>query len=347
MRVRFKTKFFKRLSEIGDHIFPKRKRLIEQISNEFQKDIDQFVDRHFQGDQVVGAPYFSLREEIKALQGMAKILTLSSGVFNRTRLKLSECWDKIKVLEKEHKKEINAKRQVSQGNRAGLEQKIQELADRSTEMMLPDLDRAIEEISKEMRGTELHRQDVFDLRDRLSALRNPHLAAQAEKAKALEEAEKEKLRLKREKIVEAKEKVAVLLKNGSEMNLEALEETVNALKEEIKQLGASKIDQQQFDRSLRQLKDLVSECKERSLLNLSEDDRNALEQLRVVLDQKKKRRQEIKEQVEYYRRALGSSNLDFEKGMLYREHMEQERELLDRMNQGIEEIELKISELEG
>jgi hypothetical protein len=278
---------------------------------------------------------------------MAKILTLSSGVFNRTRLKLSECWDKIKVLEKEHKKEINAKRQVSQGNRAGLEQKIQELADRSTEMMLPDLDRAIEEISKEMRGTELHRQDVFDLRDRLSALRNPHLAAQAEKAKALEEAEKEKLRLKREKIVEAKEKVAVLLKNGSEMNLEALEETVNALKEEIKQLGASKIDQQQFDRSLRQLKDLVSECKERSLLNLSEDDRNALEQLRVVLDQKKKRRQEIKEQVEYYRRALGSSNLDFEKGMLYREHMEQERELLDRMNQGIEEIELKISELEG
>jgi hypothetical protein len=347
MRMRFKTKFFKRLSEIGDHIFPKRKELIDRISQEFQKDIDQFVERHFQGDQVVGGPYFALREEIKALQGMAKILTLSSGVFNRTRLKLSECWDKIKVLEKEHKKEINAKRQVSNDNRTNIEKKIEELAARSEALPLPELDKAIEEISKEMRETELHRQDVFALRDKLSSLRNPHLAAQAEKAKAFEEVEKEKLRLKRERIDGVKEKIVDLLKGGAEMGLEALEETFNSLKEEIKHLGVTKMEQQQFDRSLRQLKDLLAEAKERSLLNLSEDDRNALGSLRAVLEEKKKRRQEIKEQIESYRRALGSSNLDFEKGMQYREQMEQERELLDRTNKGIEEIEQKIAELEG
>ncbi len=347
MRMRFKTKFFKRLSEIGDHIFPKRKQLIDQISQEFQKDIEQFVERHFQGDQVVGAPYFALREEIKALQGMAKILTLSSGVFNRTRLSLSECWDKIKVLEKEHKKEINAKRQVSQDNRTLIEKKIQELATKSAELPLQELDRAIEEISREMRDVELHRADVFALRDMLSNLRAPHLAAQVEKSKALEEAEREKLRLKRERVLEVKEKIATLLKDGAAMTLELFEEASSALKEEVKQLNANKIDQQQFDRLLRQLKDLLSECKEKSLLNLNEDDRNALENLRTVLDQKKKRRQEIKEQIESYRRALGSSNLDFEKGMLYSEQMEQERELLDRTNKGIEEIEQKIAQLEG
>ncbi len=347
MRMRFKTKFFKRLSEIGDHIFPKRKQLIDQISQEFQKDIDQFVDRHFQGDQVVGAPYFALREEIKALQGMAKILTLSSGVFNRTRLKLSECWDKIKILEKEHKKEVNAKRQVSTDNRALIEKKIEELSGCSAEMALFDLDKAIEEISKEMRDIELHRHDVFALRDSLAALRSPHLAAQEEKAKAFEEAEKEKLRLKREKVDQIKEKIANLLKGDQELGFEALEETFNGLKEEIKQLGVSKMEQQQFDRSFRQLKDLLAETKERSLLNLSEDDRNALGSLRIVLEEKKKRRQEIKEQVEFYRRALGSSNLDFEKGMQYSEQMEQERELLDRTNKGIEEIEQKIAQLES
>jgi hypothetical protein len=345
MRMRFKTKFFKRLSEIGDHIFPKRKQWIEQISQEFQKDIDQFVERHFQGDQVVGAPYFALREEIKALQGMAKVLTLSSGVFNRTRLKLSECWDKIKVLEKEHKKEVNAKRQVSSDQRTIVEKKIEELRTRSSEMSLSDLDKAIEEISKEMRDLELHRQDVFALRDSLAALRAPHLAAQAEKAKAFEEAEKEKLRLKREKVEQLKEKIANLLKG--ELSFEVLEESFNTVKEEVKQLSVSKIEQQQFDRLLRQLKDLLAEKKERGLLNLSEDDRNALGSLRTVLEEKKKRRQEIKEQVEFYRRALGSSNLDFEKGMQYREQMEQERELLERTNKGIEEIEQKIAELEG
>ena len=62
MRIRFKTKFFKRLSELGDHIFPKRKELIEAISTEFEKDIDQFIANHFVGEEIVGAPYSALRE---------------------------------------------------------------------------------------------------------------------------------------------------------------------------------------------------------------------------------------------------------------------------------------------
>jgi len=343
MRMRFKTKFFKRLSQIGDHVFPKRKELIEQISQEFIRDVEQFAARHFQGDQVVGAPYFALREEIKALQGMAKVLTLSSGAFNKTRLRLSECWDKVKVLEKEHKKEVNAKRQATDANRQALEQKIDELAGK--EMAMGDLEKAIDEISKEMRVVDLHRQDVLSLKDKLAKLRAPHLAAQEEKAKALEAAEKEKIRLKREKITEVKERIAHLLKKGGEE--EALEQAYNELKEEIKNLGVTKTDQQQFDRSMRQLKDLIAEAKERALLNLSEDDRSALESLRAALEQKKKRRQEIKDQIEQYRKTLGSSNLDFEKGMQTRELMDQEKELLEKNNSGIEEIEQKIAELEG
>ena len=69
--------------------------------------MERFVAKHFRGEEVIGAPHYALREEIKALQGMAKILTLNSSVFSRTRVRLSECWDKIKVLEKEHKRVIN------------------------------------------------------------------------------------------------------------------------------------------------------------------------------------------------------------------------------------------------
>lgn len=347
MRVRFKTKFFKRLSELGQQIFPKRKTLIEQISQEFEKDVDQFIAQHFQDEKVVGAPYYALREEIKALQSMAKVLTLSSSAFNKTRLALSECWDKIKVLEKEHKKEIHAKKQVSHENRAGVEQKIEELKSKSQEMSLSELDSAIEEILKEMRTIDLQRPDVTALKEMLTALRSPHLNAQAEKAKSLEAAEREKLRLKKEKIQETKNEIALLLKEGSEMEPALFEERFNAIKEQVKSLGAAKTDQQQFDRSLRQLKDLLAERKERKLLDLSEHDRDALENLRTLLSQKKERRQEIKEHIEFYRRAIGSSNLDFEKAMLYREQIDQEKELLEKSNLGIEEIEQKIAELEG
>ncbi len=347
MRMRFKTKFFKRLSSIGDHIFPKRKQLIEQISMEFEAGVEQFVSRHFQGEQVVGAPYFSLREEIKALQGMAKVFTLSSAVFNRTRLKLSQCWDQIKVIEKEHKKEIHAKRQVFQEGRDAIEKKIEALAAESVNMELSALDVAIEELSKEMRQVELARSDVFSLKDKLSALRAPFIAAQQEKARAFEEIEREKIRVKKDKISHLKDKIALLLKEGQKLESAVLEESFGTIKEEIKQLGLTKTDQQQFDRMLRQLKDLSADVKANALINLSEGDREALENLRAVLEQKKQRRQEIKEQVEQYRRTVGSSNLDFEKGMQTRELMDQEKELLEKTNASIEEIEQKIAELEG
>jgi hypothetical protein len=347
MRIRFKTKFFKRLSELGDHIFPKRKQLIESISGEFEKDVDCFISKHFKEGQVVGAPYYALREEIKALQGMSKVLTLSSGCFGRTRLKLSECWDQVKALEKEHKKEVNLKRQASSESRQQFIVKIEELAARSAEMELSELDLAIEEISKEMREIDLHRDDVRFLREEMTKLRIPHLSAQEEKARELEMAEKEKFRLKRERVAHWKERVAHLIKEGSGLEMETLSQSFIEVKEELEQLEISKIEKQQLERSLRPLRDLVADSKESSLLHLTDDQRQNLENLRTVLQQKKQRRQEIKEQLESYRKALGSSGLDFEKAMMYRELSDQEKDLLEKANAGIEEIEKKIAEFEG
>lgn len=347
MRIRFKTKFFKRLSDLGDHIFPKRKELIEAVSAEFEKDIDQFISNHFKGEEIVGAPYYALREEIKSLQSMAKVFTLNSSVFTRTRLKLSECWDKVKVLEKEHKKEVFEKKQASSQQRQSIQEKIDALKAKATELPLTELNNEIDAISSEMRSVPLHRDDVRYLRDELFKLREPHLAAQEQKAKELEAAEKEKLRLKRETLSALKERVAHLTKQAEKMELEALASAFSEVETQIAQLEISKMEKQQLERSLRPLKDQIADKKEHSLLNLSEDDKKTLENLRTVLQQKKQRRQEIKEQLESYRRALGGSNLDFEKAMQIRELVEQEKERLDKANTGIEEIEQKISELEG
>lgn len=347
MRVRFKTKFFKRLSELGDHIFPKRKELIAEISAQFEKDVEFFGSKHFKEGQIVGAPYYALREEIKALQGMSKVLTLSSGAFGRTRIKLSECWDLVKAVEKEHKKEVNLKKQASSELSQQFITKIDELASKAAEMDLSALDPAIEAISQEMRAADLHRDDVRILRDALAKLRAPHLAALAEKAREIEMAEKERLRLKKEEVISLKTNIADLIKTGSSLEIETLTSSFADIKQRLEKLEISKLEKQQIERSLRPLKDLIADCKENSLLHLTDDQRQNLENLRTVLQQKKQRRQEIKDQIETYRKALGSSGLDFEKAMLYREQSDQEKDLLEKANASIEEIEKKIAEIEG
>ena len=347
MRIRFKTKFFKRLSELGDQIFPKRKELIEKVSQEFEKDVDHFVEKYFQGDEVVGAPYYALREEIKALQSVAKVFTLNSAVFTRTRLKLSECWDKVKMLEKEHKKEIHEKRQASTENREQIQVKIDALKEKAEGISFNELNKEIDQISQKMRGVDLTRDDVKHLRGELFKIKEPFLEAQEKRARELEEVEKEKLKEKREFIASLKEKTNHLVQTGENIELEVLEGEYKELHEAVKKLDASKLEKQQLERFLRPLRDLVAEKKEHSLLNLSEDEKKTLENLKIVLEQKKERRQEIKTQLEIYRKALGGSNLDFEKAMHYQELAEQEKERLDKATKGIEEIEDKIRELEG
>lgn len=346
MRIRFKTKFFKRLSELGDRIFPRRKVLIEQVSAEFEKDVENFVSKHFKGDEVVGAPYYALREEIKAFQWMAKVLTLSSSVFSRTRVRMSECWDKVKILEREHKKVLLEKKQASSGACQAIQSKIEELKTRSESLSLRDLDREIDEIINEMRAIYLDRDDVRALRDSLTQLRVPHIAAQEKKAQELEEAEKEKLRLKKEKFANVKEQINDLIQKGTAIDLDSLMAQFKSLEADVASLDLSKMEKQQLDRQLRPLKDIIADKKENSLMNLSDDDRKMLENYRLVLQQKKDRRQEIKELIDSYRKTLGASNLDFEKAFQLRELLDVEKERLDKANAAIEEIEQKISKLE-
>lgn len=79
---------------------------------------------------------------------------------------------------------------------------------------------------------------------------------------------------------------------------------------------------------------------------LSDDDLKALSQLKVVYEERKQRRQEIKTQLEHYRKLLGGSGFDFEKAMLYREMIEAERATLDKINASIHEIEEKIEQID-
>ena len=152
---------------------------------------------------------------------------------------------------------------------------------------------------------------------------------------------------RRERIVNFKEALNTLVQQVENLDLDQLNVQREELAKECDQISINKIEKQMIDRLFKQLKDAAAEKKEKALLSLSEDDLKSLEQLRAHLKERKERRQEIKSQLEQYRKALGGSDFDFEKAMMYRELIESEKSSLDKIEASIEELEEKIEEIES
>lgn len=347
MRVRFKNKFFQRLSVAGNQVFPKRKELIKQISQQFADDVDQFIQKHF-GDQPSHESLYVLREEIKSLQSLAKVLTLNTHSFTHTRTRLSECWDNIKSEEKERKKERAQQRVVFRQNFEDIEKQIQALkATLEDQTESPnDAQKKVEQITAQMRKVELGRDEVKTLRDALNEIRQLiHEKTRAEED-VRQQQENELNRQKREKYRLLKEQVEQLLHGYDSFDADKLIVDRDALLTQIHDSALTKNEKQELERLLKPLRDAITEKKEKAIMALSEDDRQALQQLQMILKQRKERRQEIKNQLEVLRKAAGSSSLDFEKAMNYTSQMNEEKERLEKANQALEEIENKIAEVQ-
>ncbi|MBS4164587.1 Uncharacterized protein PRO82_001917 [Candidatus Protochlamydia amoebophila] len=347
MRVRHKNKFFQRLSAAGDLVFPKRKELIKQISQLFVEDVNYFIQAHFNQESSHDSLY-ALREEIKALQGLAKQLTLNTNSFTQTRTRLSECWDKIKVEEKERKKE-RAQQKVLFKQNANLIKEQLQLCKVFVEQtgLIVEAQKKLEEIITLMRRTELGRDELKELKEELSHIRKiVHDKAKHEEDLRYQQ-EQERNRQKKEKFNTFKELADNLVSQAESYELMKLTSDRDQLVAQLQESSLTKSEKIDIERILRPLRDIITEKNEKAMLAISDDDRYALKQLQDVLRQRKERRQEIKKQLEILRKASGSSNLDFEKAMQVTSQIHEEKERFERASQGIVEIEKKIVELQS
>lgn len=348
MRIRQKNKFFQRLSAAGDKVFPLRKDLIKQISQYFIEDVDAFIEHNFKSEDIQDSLFF-LREEIKAFQSAAKVITLNTHSFTHTRMRLSECWDKIKHLEKERKKVRAQQKAVHKQNAQYIKTKFAEISEaiKAGEVSSVEIQRRLDEVSNEMRNVDLGKEEVKELRDELSAIRKPLLdkakSEEHERQSQVQEREKQK----RQKVDDVRQSIEALVKGSDEFD----GETLNAKKEElqsgINDLPITKTEKQELERLLKPLKDVIADKKEKALMSLSDDDRQAMQQLKDILQQRKERRQEIKNQIEHFRKLSGASGLGFTAAMSYNEQVAAEKDRLEKANQGIREIEQKIAELQN
>lgn len=347
MRVRQKNKFFQRLSLAGDKVFPRRKELIKDVSQSFIADVDAFIQEHFSTDDHQHESLFALREEIKALQNMAKILTLNTHSFTHTRMRLSDCWDRIKNEEKERKKERAQQKVVFKQNVDDAMQKLQAFNQNflANQPSTSEATKQLDEIFAYIRALELGRDEQRFLKEELAAARKPIIERQQAAENQRHHQENERERLRRSNIQEIKQQIEDLLKNSDSIDVDTLTEQREAVIQKIASTSMSKAEKLEVERQLKPLRDLISEKKESSLLALSEDDRQSLQQLKEILQQRKERRQEIKNQIEAFRKASGASGLDFEQAMNYNAQMATEKERLEKIVAGIKEIEQKIAEL--
>ncbi|BBI17264.1 hypothetical protein [Neochlamydia sp. S13] len=346
MRIRQKNKFFQRLSEIGDQVFPLRKELIKEVSQTFSDDVEAFIEDSFKGN--FDDSLFALREEIKDLQGIAKVLTLNTHAFTHTRMRLSECWDKIKLAEKERKKERAQLKATFKQNFYLVQAKIHELKKQYESSGLSD-DQAykhLDEISKFMRNVELGRDEIKALRSEMFGVKDQILEKQKAHEQVRLQHEQEKERQRKAKIEEVKNEIEQLGNNARSLEAQELAAARDELAQKIQNSSFNKFEKQEVERLYKSLRslitDVLSDKEEQALLSLSEDDRQSIEQLREVLKQRKERRQAIKVQLESLRKAGGVSGLDFEKAMNNNELIKSEKERLEKINQGIQEIENKI-----
>lgn len=353
MRIRHKNRFFETLSLLGDSVFPLRKELIKEVSELFIQDVAKFSEDHFSDEtfshEKVRRQVFYYREEIKSLQSCAKILTLNTQAFTKTREILSHCWDKLKGMEKELKKEFSEQKIQSSENVEKIQAKMSEIEGSYNEgKMTPLLAlKQYDDVQKMMRECELTHYDVRLLKEALKDKRacvekriEEEECACRQKEAELEEKRKEQVNIFKESV----ENLKVRLK---EIDTETITKELTALRQELNLLNVSKREKQIFERALKEIRDALEEKKQEALIKLSDDDRAVLDNFKEILRQRKERRQEIKVQIEEYRKIVGGSSLDFEKAIEYGELMAQEKERLEKMDESIKEIEDKINQLKS
>lgn len=348
MRIRVKNKFFQRLSLAGDKVFPRRKELIKNVSQNFLEDIERFATSNF-ASTMDGESLFDLREEIKVLQALAKILTLNTQAFTQTRLRLSECWDKVKSEEKERKKIRTQQKAAYKQNFDEIQNQITQVSEKlsSSGLTIDDLKNNIDEIVQHMREVELGHEELKILRQGISTLKKAlEEKIQAEEQKRLS-IEDEKERQRRKIYDEIIKEISHLISNSENFDMDTLILQKGILYNRISEASISKKEKMDLEKKLKSIQDVISDKKEKAILSLSDDDRQALNQLKDLLNEKKERRQEIKDHIESLRRkSKGSSGMDFEQAMQSSHQLEAERSNLEKINASIQEIEEKIEELE-
>lgn len=348
LRMRQKNALFQRLSAAGDEVFPPRKALLKEVTDVFLQDVETFSKVKFPDNSPRG-PLHVLRDEIKSFQSLAKCLHLTPKGFHKSRQVLSQCWDAVREQSDERRKEWAQKREVFKENKLLVTAKIEEFAKNyaETEPSVEEAKAQVAEITTFMREVDLGRDEIQELKDELVVAQAP-MQAKLDEAEALRKAEEEAIRQEREAAIqELRASVEDLLTKTDDLTAEEIITARDEALVAIKEASVPKFEKATLEKRLRALREVIRRKKEEALLDLSDDDKQALVNLQEVLRQRKERRSEIRAKLQEIRKEKGGSGLDFERAMELNELESEQRAVLDEAEAGVREIEERLEKLKG
>jgi hypothetical protein len=344
-RISHKFKLFDRLSEIGDRVFPKRKALTEEVSTHFLSEVKRFVAEHF--PLTSKTPYYLLREEIRGMQAIAKLLSINPATFMETRLLLSECWDELREKDKERKKQVAEKKQQWDANCLQAEEKIEQFKNfcQQSDLLFKEVKLEQGRLLSFLRSLELNPEDSKKLHETLHALAAPFKERQQkEENEKKEQVQKQEEELQRE-IIAIERELHALVENRDQYDLEEIQESESRLIERLKLLPRRIAERQSILISLSKLNEIKTDKRQASAIKSCSSDADRLIKLKEVYAERKRRHGEIKAKIDGYRKELGLSGLNFDKAFTLRQMLEDQKQDLEKSKQAIDEIEMKIREL--
>ena len=340
LKVKAKSTLFDRLSKAGDKIFPKRKLLIQNVSDSFVEDVTTYC-KELDDIRKARKKLMEVRDEIKELQRIAKLLTLNTFAFNTTRVLLSDLWDKVKTAERERKKEVSAFKAESEKL---LEELMVDLnaitAAKEAGASNRQLEHQISELMQKAKVMKLDRQHVTQLKEAVQPIKDGVEQKIQEEANRRLEEDNRKEKERKDKIDAFFLQLDTLLKSDEE--LKAFELEVQKLKEAFSILPFIKKERMDGERLMKQLQYSLVEKKEKMILNLSEDDKATIGSLKEVLTSRMERRREVKERIEVLRKSRGGSGLGFEQALNLDAQIKEEREALEEIEKKVAEVQKQI-----
>lgn len=344
MRVGRKTKLFRRLSTAGDLIFPKRKECIQQLSDAFLSDVESLAQVF--SKEVWPAPPYVLRDEIRAFQAFAKLLTISSKAFTLSRETLSGCWDKVRARDEEWKKQQAQQVEAFQEILSQFEEQVSSLKARFEEGVLsPDQAlSSLDKIDDSLKLAELGSKERKQVRSALSEMRRVVLDRLKVEQEAQHRKHKERMRQSAQLADSLQHRMEQLLQNMDQQGTETVEAVQN-LVVESSQADLSEEDRHRVQVQCELLKERLSNLNEDQLLESCRGTDHETKILEEILSTRKKRRASVKEKVEQLRREVGGSGLDIETAMASRESLDAQKQRLGEIDQQIDAVQRRLQAL--
>jgi hypothetical protein len=343
MRVRHKNRLLKRVSSLGDEFLPKKKALIKELSDQFVEDVKTFSETYFNKKEEqlkIAVPLHKLREEIKAFQDAAKKISLNSNAFSSTRIELSECWEIIKRVDKEKKKEFLDKKLLFKENYDKASLQLEDIAKDLKEKQpstREEVYKPFKEWVSALENADLLHADVKTLKGKMRELQEEALKPFIEQEQAYLMKKQEQEVLRKQGLESFKHSLQEMLKNVLSHNLQTLMEMYTSFDEKKKSLKVSERESYKLDETKKELYEAILLKREQEI---SEEDLGSWQKL---LKDWEMFREKARGNIEIHRKEMGSSGFDFEKAMLFRQQIDLEKARLDRASQKTVEIEDRLS----